>query len=93
MKDLSSSRQICKFYTKPKKKKKQRSSLLKKMQSYYYGAAKALETNMQNHQDLQHQATFTHTHTSLSLSLSLSLSSTLGWANLRSFQTKKNKDF
>ncbi len=47
--------------------KKKRSSLLKKVQSYYYGTAKALERNMQNHQDLQHQATCTHTSLSLSL--------------------------
>jgi hypothetical protein len=79
---------------KNKNKNRKGSSLLKKVQSYYYyGAAKALERNMQNHQDLQHQATCTHTHISLSLSLSLSLSPTLGWANLRSFQTKKTKDF
>jgi hypothetical protein len=89
MKDLSSSRQICKFYTKQNKKKKKKILTSKKSAELLLWSCKSTR---KKHAKSSRSATSSYLHTQISLSLSLSLSPTLGWANLRSFQTKISKE-
>jgi hypothetical protein len=68
MKDLSSSRQICKFYTKPKKKEKTKILTFKKSAELLLWSYKSTR---KKHAKPSRSATssYLHTHTSLSLSL------------------------